>query len=97
MPKHSENEQFRREWAALSQAEQDRFIVAMKKMVADLKAGRSYRSGLRIKRVQSRQDVWEMSWASNGRATFTTAPDPETGDTHITWRRIGGHEILSNP
>jgi hypothetical protein len=39
----------------------------------------------------------EMTWAPDGRATFHFGQEEHPGDQHITWRRIGGHEILRNP
>ncbi len=46
MPTHEELAQFLREFAKLTEAEQDRFIDAMKQMVSDLRAGRPFRAGL---------------------------------------------------
>jgi hypothetical protein len=42
MPTHHELAQFLREFAKLSESQQDRFIYAMKQMVADLRAGRPF-------------------------------------------------------
>jgi hypothetical protein len=38
-----------------------------------------------------------MTWADDGRATFEYGSEQLLGETHIIWRRIGGHEILKNP
>lgn len=97
MPTHEELTQFLREFAKLTVTDQDRFIVAMKHMVSDTRAGRPFRPGLRIKRVQGHEGVHEMTWAPDGRATFHYGVSPIAGDVHIIWRRIGGHEILKNP
>jgi hypothetical protein len=101
MPTHEEEVQFRREFAALSPAMRARFLDAMHKMVNDLKAGQPFRPSLRVKSVQGHPDVFEMSWAPDGHATFHYGTPVRPGDAHIVWRRIwrriGGHEILKNP
>lgn len=98
MPTHDELAQFLREYAKLSESQQDRFIYAMKQLVADLRAGRPFRSSLRVKGVQGHAGIFEMTWEiPNGRATFHYGDPPRPGDVHIVWRRIGGHEIFNNP
>jgi ABC-type Fe3+-hydroxamate transport system substrate-binding protein len=97
MPAHDEWPQFLREFGKLTQAQQDQFIAAMKQMVADMRAGRPFRPGLRVKGVQGHPRVYEMTWAPDGRATFMYGAEHIPGEPHIVWRRIGGHEILSNP
>jgi hypothetical protein len=71
--------------------------AALKKMVIDLTGGQGFRKGLRVKGVQGHAGVYEMTWAVDGRATFTYGASPHPGDTHIIWRRIGGHEIFKRP
>jgi hypothetical protein len=97
MPTHDELEEFWRDWDHLSMAQKERFTTAIKKMVADLKAGRGFRKGLRVKGVQGHEGIFEMTWAGDGRATFHYGTSPNAGDVHIIWRHIGGHEILDNP
>lgn len=97
MPTHDELGQFMREFDGLPQADQDRFIDAMKVMVADLRAGKGFRRSLRVKRVQGHLGVYEMTWAPDGRATFHYGPEQIAGELHVRWRCIGGHEILDNP
>jgi hypothetical protein len=97
MPTHDELLRFMREFTKLSDAEQDQFIDAMKVMVTDLRAGRVFRSGLRVKGVQGYPGVFEMTWADDGRATFMYGAEQRPGEAHIIWRRIGGHDILKNP
>ncbi len=97
MPTHEEFAQFLREFANLSQADQDRFIAAMKQMVRDLRASRPFRPGLRMKAVQGHPGVFEISWAPDGRATFHFGSPKQPGEAHIVWRRIGGHDIFKNP
>lgn len=55
-------------------------------------------SGLRVKKVQGRRGVWEMTWSMDrpdGRATWEwTEID---GEPAVRWRRIGTHRIFTNP
>jgi hypothetical protein len=97
MPTHDEDLQFLREFAALSPAQRARFLDAMHKMVNDLRAGQPFRSSLRVKRVQKAPGVYEMTWSGDGRATFEIGQEVLAGETHVIWRRIGGHDILNNP
>jgi hypothetical protein len=97
MPTHEELAQFMREYLKLTVAEQDRFIVAMKHMVDDARAGKPFRPGLRVKKVQGHEGIFEMTWAPDGRATFHYGTSPKAGEIHIVWRRIGSHDILNNP
>lgn len=97
MPTYEPEERFLRDWKRLTEEERDRFTIAPRKFVFDLKQGRGFRKSLRVKGVQKRKDVYEMTWADNGRATFAYGTSPNTGDVHIIWRRIGGHEILDEP
>jgi hypothetical protein len=54
--------------------------------------------GLRVKRVQGRSGVWEMTWSMDnpdGRATWEwTEIDDEPA---VLWRRIGTHRIFTDP
>lgn len=97
MPTHDELVQFLREFIGLTPEEQTRFLVAVRKMVEDLRASRGFRPGLRVKRVQGYADIYEMTWAPDGRATFEYGAEQRAGDRHVIWRRIGSHDILANP
>lgn len=53
---------------------------------------------LRVSRMTSVKDGWEMTWSftgPDGRATFRFMH--VDGETRIEWRRIGRHEIFKNP
>jgi hypothetical protein len=97
MPTHEEDSNFWRDWALLTRDQRKAFIKAAKKLNADLKTGRGFRKGLRIKGVQGHKGVYEMTWADDGRATFRFGISPHPGDAHVIWQRIGGHEIFTNP
>jgi hypothetical protein len=90
-------EQFWRDWARLTSNERRLFLGAVRQFVDDLKRGHGFRAGLRVKGVRGHHGVFEMTWAPNGRATFSYSTSPNPGDVHIIWRRIGGHEIFKNP
>lgn len=97
MPTYDVEPRFLHDYARLANERRVLFAAGYKKMVADLRAGGGFRKGLRVKGVQGHSGVYEMTWAPDGRATFTYGTSPHLGDTHIIWRRIGGHEILQNP
>ncbi|HEV2237757.1 MAG TPA: hypothetical protein VGR57_13950 [Ktedonobacterales bacterium] len=97
MPTYDAEPRFLRDYARLTSRQSVLFAAAFKKMVADLKAGSGFRKGLRIKGVQGQSGIFEMTWAPDGRATFSYGTSPRVGDVHIIWRRIGGHEIFQYP
>lgn len=98
MPTHDEAAQFLREFFALPPEKQRLFRHALRLMVEDLRRGRSFRPSLRVKGVQGYPGIFEMTWEMpNGRATFSYGTPRRPGDTHIIWRRVGGHDILKNP
>jgi hypothetical protein len=66
-------------------------------MVEDLRAGQGFRQGLRVKGVQKKRGVYEMTWAPDGRATFEIGKSLKEDEPHIIWRRIDGHDILDHP
>jgi hypothetical protein len=86
---------FTRDLQALDVAQQQAFRDSVKHFVADLTAG-TFRKGLRVKRVQGTSDVWEMTWANDGRATFCYGSSKSHGEVHIIWRRVGTHSIFGD-
>ena len=93
MPTHDETADFWRDWDRLTDRERAAFKAAVAKLVEDLRRG-IVRKGLRVKRYQRREGVWEMTWADDGRALFRFGPSIERGDPHVIWLRVGGHEIF---
>jgi hypothetical protein len=85
------------DWRTLSPEQKNRFKDAVKEFVDDLGAGRPFRASLCVKGVRTASGVFEMTWAPDGRATFQYGPEVLPGQPHIIWRRIGGHEIFTNP
>lgn len=97
MPTRDVLDEFRSGYKKLSPEERQMFRLAVHQFVEDLKRGQGFRGSLRVKSVKRRKGVFEMTWAPNGRATFEYGDPLTPGDTHIIWRRIGGHEIFDNP
>jgi len=98
MPTHEELSQFLREFSALPASHREMFVKAMRQMVEDLRAKRPFRASLRVKSVTDYPGIFEMTWEkADGRATFRYGSEKRSGETHIIWRRVGGHEIFNNP
>lgn len=97
MPTFSRTDRFVQDLKKLTAEQRQRFhSTVIGEFVVDLKAGR-FRSGLRVKRVQATTGVWEMTWAPDGRATFEYGPEQRPGEPHVTWRRVGTHDIFNRP
>ncbi len=97
MPTFSRTDRFVQDLKKLTAEQLQRFhSTVLDEFVVDLKAGR-FRPGLRVKRVQVTAGVWEMTWAPNGRATFEYGPEQRPGEPHVTWRRVGTHDIFNRP
>ena len=98
MPRYSRTDQFLKDWADLDPGDRARFKAAVRdKFVPDLESGHGFRPGLRVKRVEGTREVWEMTFASDGRATWQYADDSRPGDPHVIWRRIGTHDVFRSP
>jgi len=51
-----------------------------------------------VKRIQGTDDIFEMTWAPDGRATFEYGtPQGAGAGAHIIWRRIGRHDVFRRP
>jgi hypothetical protein len=96
MPTYLRLPWFNRDWNALTVQQQARFRSALAEFVADLTAGNRFRPGLRVKKMAG-HDIWEMTWAPDGRATFSYGKPVKDGEVHIIWRRIGTHQIFTAP
>jgi len=96
MPTREALPQLWRDWARLNPDKQEAFLAAVDKFVDDL-SGRRFRSGLRVKGVRGTPGAFEMTWAPDGRATFSYGRSVVGDEPHIIWRRIGAHEILREP
>jgi hypothetical protein len=96
MPTYARTARFRREFRRLDPARQRAFLAMVERFVNSLARGQ-FDPTLRVKRVQGTRDVWEISWAPDGRATFSYGPEVRTGQAHVIWRRVGTHRALEDP
>jgi len=88
---------FGADFDALLPTEQDAFLRSASQFVEDMKSGAGFRKGLRVKGVRGAPGIFEMTWANDGRATFEYGEPVIPGESHIVWRRVGTHAILSQP
>lgn len=99
MPTYEWTSAFADDYRRLSIRNQDRFLSAVRAFVWDLleiEAGDAYkfRPGLRVKGVRGVPGLFEMSWAPDGRATFSWDEAARPGKRHVVWHRCGDHSIL---
>ncbi|MFE2639552.1 hypothetical protein ACFXKF_33120 [Streptomyces scopuliridis] len=83
----------------LTPAQRRRFHdVVLDSFVPDLRAGCPFRfrPGLRVKGVRIAPGVYELTWAPDGRATWSYGRERIPGAAHIVWRRIGTHSVLTS-
>ncbi len=88
---------FGADFDSLSASQQAAFLVAVAQFVDDLRRGREFRKGLRVKGVKGATGIFEMKWADDGRATFEYGDAVRAGEPHVIWRRVGTHAILDRP
>lgn len=96
MPTHQELPRFLRDWERLGPEQRRTFVSALSLFITGV-VDQSFAPQLRIKLVQGEPGVWEMSWAADGRATFSYGPEVIAGQPHVIWRRIGTHDIFRRP
>ena len=97
MPTYAWLARFRADFEQLTPARQAAFLAAVQQFVADLREGRSFRAGLRVKGVKGAAGIFEMTWAPDGRATFEYGDEVVAGEPHIVWRRVGTHVVFKQP
>jgi hypothetical protein len=95
VPTWERTARFDRDWQRLSVDERARFRQVARTFVVDLRSGH-LRAGLRVKRVEGTDAIFEMNWAPDGRATFEYGAGGLVGP-HVIWRRVGRHDILRRP
>jgi hypothetical protein len=96
VPTYERDARFDRDFANLTLEQRARFRTAVASFVRCLKA-QQFDPGLRVKAVQGAQGIWEMTWAPNGRATFSYGIPRRPSEAHIIWRRIGTHDVFRQP
>ncbi|MFJ4596667.1 MULTISPECIES: hypothetical protein [unclassified Kitasatospora] len=97
MPTYESPAHFLRDWKGLAPAQKAEFLVAVAQFVTDLRAGQGFRRGLRVRKMQGHPDIWELTWAPDGRATFHYGHPVQGGEPRIVWRRIGTHDVFNRP
>jgi hypothetical protein len=93
MPTYQAESPFLRDSHRLFAERQALLLVAVAKLVDDLRIG-VIRKGLRVKRYRRLEGICEMTWADDGRALFRYGAVIRPGDPHVIWLRVGGHEIF---
>jgi len=89
---------FDREFRRLPRELQRAFLAMLPVFIAALKKSPpSFPAALRIHRVQGSAGIWEITFAADGRATFEYGEEIVPGEPHIIWRRVGSHDVLSEP
>ena len=96
-PTYETEPRFARDLRSLNPDDKGRFTTAVAQFVADLRAGTGFRQGLRVKRVKGTDEIWEMTFAPNGRATWQYGKEMRAGEPHVVWRRVGTHDIFRKP
>jgi hypothetical protein len=85
-----------RDYASLTPDQKAAFRQAVAHFIEDLPTGR-FRKGLRVKEVKGAKNIYEMTWANDGRATFQYGSPEIEGEPHVIWRRIGTHDVFADP
>ncbi|GAB3218993.1 hypothetical protein GCM10027447_00720 [Glycomyces halotolerans] len=96
-PTHEEFPRFENDYSKLTDEQRARYRKAVRQLVEDMREGRQPRTGLRVKRVQGCEGVYELSWAPDGRATWQYGKEQIEGEPHVIWRRVGTHDIFKSP
>ncbi len=94
MPTSEVTDRFKKDWSTLGVEARKRFQrTVLEQFVPDLAAGR-FRAGLRVKRLQATRDIFEMTWAPDGRATWQYGTEQIPDQPHVIWRRVGAHDVF---
>lgn len=98
MPTFERLARFDRDWADLSADERQAFREAVRLFLDGLRASRGrFHPSLRVHRIDGTDDIWSLSFGADARATFQYGEPIRSGESHIVWRRIGGHTIYRRP
>jgi hypothetical protein len=94
MPTFERLARFDRDYDGLTEAQKQAFRAAVQKFVTDLQRGDGFRKGLRVKGIRGAAGQFELTWADDGRATFSYGESRIGGEPHIVWHRVGTHDAL---
>jgi len=97
MPTRAALASFFADYDKLTAEQKRQFRTALALFIGWLAVGGEPPRTLRVKKMAGHKDIWEMSWAGDGRATFEYGPEQLPGQKHIVWRRIGTHDIFDRP
>lgn len=101
MPTYEALPRFTTDLDRLTPEQRHRFRRTVAAFVEDLHAGKRFRAGLRVKRVQRAPGIYALTWSMGtgpaGRATWEYGTPIVPGTPHVIWRRIGTHDILAGP
>ena len=99
MPTFELTGRFERDWRKITSQQQEAFRKTIREaFVPDLDSpDQPFRPGLRVKGVTAHPGVFEMTWAPDGRATFSYGEEHIPGKPHVIWRRIETHSIFTPP
>jgi hypothetical protein len=92
VPSHERARRFERDYRDLTPEQRRRFATAFRRFDEDL-GKRRFRAGLRVRRVEGTDAIFEMTWAPDGRATFQYGQSHGQG-AQVIWRRIGTHKVF---
>ncbi len=100
--KHLEEDAFLADWDRLTPRERGLFVAAVREINEAFAKRRGglprWPARLRIRIMSGHPGIFEMTWSfsgPDGRATFELVN--VDGGPAIKWRRIGRHDIFSNP
>lgn len=98
-PTYEVPESFFAEYAKMSRPMREAFKQARDELIAGLDSGgpSAIPGKLRVQGVQGHPGVYEMTFAADGRATFSYGDEVVPGKAHILWRRVGTHSIFKRP
>lgn len=98
MPTFERLARFDREFRRLPRELQRAFLAMLPVFIAALRETPPvFPAALRIHRVKGSTGIWEITFAPDGRATFEYGAEIISGEPHVVWRRIGSHDVLSEP
>lgn len=92
MAQHVRTARFEADWQSLTPEQRKDFVAALLNFDADLAGGR-FRSSLEVKAVDGAPNVFEMSWAADGRATFELG-ESGSAERVVIWRRVASREVF---
>jgi hypothetical protein len=105
MPTFSWEDEFMREYKALSYEQRALFREARKVFVRVFKefeaTGQAgipkFPKRLGVTHMAGRPGILEFAWNKDGRCTWQYGVSPRSGMFHVHWRHIGTHAIYSQP